>query len=143
MTDRDRAVIEEFRANGGTVGGTLGSTPLLLLGTTGARSGRPRTTPLAYRRVGGRLYVIASSGGRPAHPGWYFNLRAHPEVTVEIGDERFAGTATVLEGAERDRVFAAIAARSPDAGRYQAQVVRTIPVIALDPIQGSAGNYGF
>ena len=78
VTDRNRAVIEEFRANGGTVGGELRSTPLLLLGTTGAKSGRPRTTPLAYRRVGGRLYVIASSGGRPTHPGWYFNLRAHP-----------------------------------------------------------------
>ena len=142
MTDRNRAVIEEFRANGGRVGGELRSTPLLLLGTTGARSGRPRTTPLAYRRVGGRLYVIASSGGRPSHPDWYFNLRAHPQVNVEVGEERFAATATVLEGAERDRVFAAIVERSPDAGRHQAKAGRTIPVIALDPIERSAADYG-
>lgn len=134
MTERNRAVIEEFRANGGAVGGELRSTPLLLLGTTGARSGLPRTTPLAYRRVGGRLYVIASSGGRPTHPGWYFNLRAHPAVTVELGDERFAATATVLDGGDRDRVFAAIAARSPDARKHEANAGRTIPVIALDPL---------
>jgi deazaflavin-dependent oxidoreductase (nitroreductase family) len=133
VTNRNRAVIEEFRSNGGTVGGELRSTPLLLLGTTGAKSGLPRTTPLAYRRVGARLYVIASSGGRPTHPGWYFNLRAHPRVTIELGEERFVATATVLEGADRDRVFATIAARSPDAGRHQAKAGRTIPVIALDP----------
>jgi deazaflavin-dependent oxidoreductase (nitroreductase family) len=133
VTDRNRAVIEEFRANRGAVGGELRSTPLLLLGTTGARSGRLHTTPLAYRRDGDRLYVVASSGGRPTHPGWYYNLRAHPHVTVELGEERFAATATVLEGADRDRVFAAIVERSPTAGAYQAKVGRTIPVIALDP----------
>jgi deazaflavin-dependent oxidoreductase (nitroreductase family) len=133
VTDRNRAVIEEFRANGGTVGGELRSTPLLLLGTTGARSRRLRTTPLAYRRDGDRLYVVASSGGRPTNPGWYYNLRAHPHVTVELGEERFSATATVLEGADRDRVFAAIVERSPTAGAYQAKAGRTIPVIALDP----------
>lgn len=109
-------------------------TELLLLGTTGAKTGRPRTTPLAYGRIDGRLYVVASSGGRPTHPGWYYNLRAHPRVTVEIGGERFPATATVLEGAERDRVFAAIVERSPDAGRHQAKAGRTIPVVALDPL---------
>ena len=87
-------------------------------------------------QVGGRLYVVASSGGRPTHPGWYFNLRAHPQVTVEVGEERFPATATVLEGAERDRVFAAIVEQSPDAGRHQAKAGRTIPVIALDPRLG-------
>jgi deazaflavin-dependent oxidoreductase (nitroreductase family) len=118
-----------------------GDTPLLLLTTTGARTGRPRTTPLAYRRVDGRLYVVASSGGRPANPGWYYNLRAHPDVTVELGGERFAATATVLDGAERDRVFQAIAAQAPDAARFQAQVARTIPVVALE--RRPAENYGF
>jgi deazaflavin-dependent oxidoreductase (nitroreductase family) len=132
MPDFDEAVIEEFRANGGEVGGELSSTPLLLLRTTGAKTGRPRTTPLAYHRAGDRLYVIASAGGAPAHPAWYLNLRAHPTVTVEVGVERFDATATVLEGAERDRVFAAIVDRSPMAGSYQARAGRTIPVIALD-----------
>ncbi len=126
------AVISEFRANGGAVGGALASTPLLLLGTTGARTGRPRTTPLAYRRVGDRLYVIASAGGAVADPAWYLNLRAHPSVTVEIEDEHFDATATVLEGANRERVFAAIAEESPAAGEYQASSGRAIPVVALD-----------
>ncbi len=126
------AVIDEFRARGGTVGGSLADTPLLLLGTTGAGSGLPRTTPLAYRREADRLYVIASAGGAPAHPAWYLNLRAHPAVTVEVGTERFEATATVLAGADRDRVFAAIVEDSPTAGRYQARTGRTIPVVALD-----------
>ena len=126
------AVIDEFRARGGTVGGSLADTPLLLLGTTGAGSGLPRTTPLAYRREGDRLYVIASAGGAPAHPGWYFNVRAHPGVSVEVGTERFEANATVLEGPDRDRVFAAIVAESPTAAEYEARTGRTIPVVALD-----------
>ena len=126
------AVIDEFRASGGTVGGSLADTPLLLLGTTGATTGVPRTTPLAYRREGDRLYVIASHGGAPAHPAWYRNLRAHPVVSVEVGTERFDANATVLEGLDRDRVFAAIVEDSPAAGSYQARTARTIPVVALD-----------
>jgi deazaflavin-dependent oxidoreductase (nitroreductase family) len=130
--DFNQKVIEEFRANGGKVGGELERTPLLLLGTTGARSGRPRTTPLAYYEEADRHYVIASKAGAPTHPDWYFNLRAHPEVTVEVGQERFAATATVLDGPDRDRVFAAIVQRAPTAGEYQAKTARTIPVVALD-----------
>ena len=126
------AVIEEFRDNDGVVGGALADTPLLLLRTVGARTGLPRTTPLAYRREGERLYVLASKGGAPTHPGWYRNLRAHPVVTVEVGTERFEATATVLEGAERERVFAAIAHDSPTVRKYQAMTERTIPVVALD-----------
>jgi deazaflavin-dependent oxidoreductase (nitroreductase family) len=126
------AVIDEFRARGGTVGGSLADTPLLLLGTTGAGSGLPRTTPLAYRREGDRLYVIASHSGAPTHPDWYFNLRADPVVSVEVGTERFVANATVLEGRDRDRVFAAIVHDSPTAGEYEAKTGRTIPVVALD-----------
>jgi deazaflavin-dependent oxidoreductase (nitroreductase family) len=126
------AVIDEFRASGGAVGGSLADTPLLLLGTTGANTGLLRTTPLAYRREGDRLYVIASHGGAPTHPAWYRNLRAHPVVSVEVGTERFDANATVLEGLDRDRVFAAIVEDSPTAGRYQARTGRTIPVVALD-----------
>ena len=130
--DFDAAVVGEFRAHGGRVGGELADTELLLLGTTGARTGRLRTTPLAYRREGDRLYVIASAGGAPAHPDWYLNLLTHPTVTVEVGTERFSATATVLAGADRDRVFAAIVRHSPTAGEYQARTGRTIPVVALD-----------
>jgi deazaflavin-dependent oxidoreductase (nitroreductase family) len=126
------AVIDEFRARGGTVGGSLANTPLLLLGTTGAGSGLPRTTPLAYRREGDRLYVIASHGGAPTHPDWYFNLRADPVISVEVGTERFVANATVLEGPDRDRVFAAIVHDSPTAAEYEAKTGRTIPVVALD-----------
>jgi deazaflavin-dependent oxidoreductase (nitroreductase family) len=126
------AVIEEFRSSGGTVGGLLADTPLLLLGTNGARTGLPRTTPLAYRWEGDRLFVIASHGGAPSHPAWYLNLRADPVVSVEIGTERFGADATVLEGPDRDRVFAAIVEDSPTAGEYQAKAGRTIPVVALD-----------
>jgi deazaflavin-dependent oxidoreductase (nitroreductase family) len=126
------AVIDEFRARGGTVGGSLADTPLLLLGTTGAASGLPRTTPLAYRRDGDRLYVIASDGGAPTHPGWYFNVRAHPVVSVEVGTERFEADAKVLDGPERERVFAAIVHDSPTAREYEARTGRTIPVVALD-----------
>jgi deazaflavin-dependent oxidoreductase (nitroreductase family) len=130
--DFDAAVVGEFRARGGRVGGELAHTDLLLLGTTGARTGRPRTTPLAYRTESDRLYVVASAGGAPAHPGWYLNLLARPTVTVEVGTERFEATATVLAGADRDRVFAAIVRDSPTAGEYQAKAGRTIPVVALD-----------
>jgi deazaflavin-dependent oxidoreductase (nitroreductase family) len=131
-TEFNAAVIDEFRGNGGTVGGSLADTPLLLLGTTGAKTGLPRTTPLAYRREGDRLYVLASHGGAPTHPAWYLNLRAHPVVSVEVGTERFGADATVLEGPDRDRVFAAIVEDSPTAGEYQAKAGRTIPVVALD-----------
>ena len=130
--DFDAAVIGEFRARGGRVGGSLADTPLLLLGTTGARTGRPRITPLAYHREADRLYVIASAGGAPADPAWYLNLRGHPIVTVEVGTERFEATATVLAGEDRDRAFAAIVADSPTTGEYQAMTERTIPVVALD-----------
>jgi deazaflavin-dependent oxidoreductase (nitroreductase family) len=130
--DFNAAVIEEFRQNDGAVGGALADTPLLLLQTVGARTGLPRTTPLAYRREGERLYVLASQGGAPTHPGWYRNLRAHPAVTVEVGTERFEATATVLQGAERERVFATIADDSPTVREYQAMTERTIPVVALD-----------
>ena len=126
------AVIEEFRDNDGVVGGALADTPLLLLQSVGARTGLPRTTPLAYRREGERLYVLASKGGAPTHPGWYRNVRAHPAVTVEVGTERFEAIATLLQGAERERVFAAIADDSPTVRTYEAMTERTIPVVALD-----------
>src|ERR671927_20150 len=101
----NRSLIAEYRATGGQVTGQFAGAPLLLLTTTGARSGQPRTTPLAYTVDGDRLVVIASKGGAPTHPDWYHNLRAQPEVTVELGTETFPARATIPQGAERQRLF--------------------------------------
>src|SRR5262249_20387263 len=100
--DYNRTVIERFRANGGSVVGPWPNT-LLLLTTTGARSGQPHTTPVAYSIDGDRLIIIASKGGAPTHPDWYHNVLANPIVTVELGAERFQAHATVAEGHERER----------------------------------------
>jgi deazaflavin-dependent oxidoreductase (nitroreductase family) len=134
--DWNRAIIEEFRANGGTVGGRFEGALLLLLTTTGAKSGRLRTSPLGYLRDGDRILVFASNGGQPEHPAWYRNLLANPVVTVEIGDgnggvETYTATATPLEGGERDRFYAIQSKLVPAYAEYQAQTSRVIPVVAL------------
>src|SRR6266571_8130919 len=103
MADRNdwnRKMIDEFRANGGKVGGMWEGRPLLVLTTTGAKSGRRHTTPTMYLRDGNRLLVFASKGGAPTHPDWYHNLVAHPEVTVEVGTETFDAIAVVTEDSE-------------------------------------------
>jgi deazaflavin-dependent oxidoreductase (nitroreductase family) len=128
----NRRVIEEFRANGGVVGGRFEGMRLLLLTTTGARSGRRHTTPLAYLEDGGRLIVFASSGGAPTDPDWFHNIRARPVATVEVGAESFDVAATVAAGEERDRLFAAQAAVRPQLAEYQGKVVRSIPVVVLE-----------
>lgn len=135
MADRhdwNRGVIEEFRANKGQVGGMWAGRPLLLLTTTGAKSGKPRTHPLMYQREGDRLFVFASKGGAPTNPDWYYNLRAHPEATVEVGDQTFQAQAKPVTGAERDQIYARWAERYPQFGEYQEKTDRTIPVIELD-----------
>jgi deazaflavin-dependent oxidoreductase (nitroreductase family) len=126
--ERNRSVIEEFRANNGRAG----AAPLLLLTTTGARSGRPHVTPLMYLADGDRLAVIASKGGHPSDPDWYRNLVANPTVTVEVGSERFETEARVAEPEERDRLFALQAARYPFFAEYQQKVARRIPVVVLE-----------
>jgi deazaflavin-dependent oxidoreductase (nitroreductase family) len=136
MADRNdwnRQTIEEFRANGGKVGGMWEGRPLLLLTTTGAKSGQRRTRPVMYLRDGDRLLVFASKGGAPTNPDWYHNLIAHPEVTVEVGTENYEATATPLTGEERDRLFAKQAGLYPQFGAYQARTTRKIPVVALEP----------
>jgi deazaflavin-dependent oxidoreductase (nitroreductase family) len=127
-------VIREFRANGGLVGGELADMPLLLLTTIGARSGGPRTTPLAYHRRRNRYLVIASNGGAARHPNWFRDLERDPNVTVEVGVETFPARAKILDASERDAVFAAIVAQAPAAGAFQAKAGRTIPVIELEPL---------
>jgi deazaflavin-dependent oxidoreductase (nitroreductase family) len=131
VNDYNRGIIEEFRANAGKVGGRWEGRDLLLLTTTGRKSGRPHTTPVVYTPDGDRLLVYASKGGAPKHPDWYLNLVANPHVVVEVGAERYDATAMPLEGAERDREFAAQAERVPAFGEYQEKTSRTIPVVAL------------
>ena len=132
MSDWNRGVIEEFRANGGQVGGQFGGAPLLLLTTTGAKSGEKRTAPVMYLEDGDRLVVFASKAGAPTNPDWYHNLLAHPTATVEVGDETFDVKATVEAGDERDRLWNEQAQRYPGFAEYQAKTTRQIPVIALE-----------
>jgi deazaflavin-dependent oxidoreductase (nitroreductase family) len=114
----NRKIIEEFHANGGKVGGPYAGAPLLLLTTTGAKSGKRRVNPLAYTTNGDRLVIIASKSGAPSSPDWYYNLVAHPNVTVEVGTETFEATATVVTDEERDILYAKQAALMPNFAEY-------------------------
>jgi deazaflavin-dependent oxidoreductase (nitroreductase family) len=136
MNDWNRQTIEAFRANGGKVGGVWEGRPLLLLTTTGAKSGQRRTTPVMYLADGDRLLVFATKAGAPTNPAWYHNLIAYPEVTVEVGTETYEATATSLTGDERDRLYAKQASLYPQFGEYQSRATRTIPVIALERRKG-------
>jgi deazaflavin-dependent oxidoreductase (nitroreductase family) len=131
VSDYNARVIAEFRANAGRVGGHWQGRDLLLLTTKGRKSGRVYTTPIVYTRDGDRLLVYASQGGAPTHPDWYLNLVADPHVSVEVGTESYEAIATPLKGDERDREFAAQAARVPAFGQYQEKTTRVIPVVAL------------
>ena len=105
MTEFNQKVIEEFRSSGGKVGGPFAGAPMILVTHTGAKSGKTHTTPLVYSRDGERFVIIASKAGAPTNPAWYYNLIAHPGVTVEVGSERFPARAVEVHGAERDRLF--------------------------------------
>ena len=132
LNDLNAQIIAEFRANGGRVGGRFEGATLLLLHTTGARSGKKRVNPLVCAADGDRLLVFASKAGAPTHPDWYHNLVANPRVTVEVGEETYAATASTLEGEERDRIYAIQAARSPIFAEYQQKAGdRAIPIVAL------------
>ncbi|MEU5807525.1 nitroreductase/quinone reductase family protein [Streptomyces sp. NPDC047718] len=135
----NQSVIDEFRANGGKVGGYFEGGNLLLLTTTGARSGRQRTVPLGYVPHEGRLLVIGSNMGGPRHPDWYHNLMAHPLVRVEVGAESFEAVAVPAEGERRDRLFAHVVGVEPGYGTYQENTPRILPVVVLernDPAPG-------
>jgi deazaflavin-dependent oxidoreductase (nitroreductase family) len=134
LNEFNRNLIEEFRANGGKVSGMFERSPLVILTTTGAKSGQPRTFPVVYTRDGDRLIVVASKGGSDQNPAWYHNLVAHPTVTVELPDETYQAQAVVVEGDERDRLYRAHADRMPNFDDYQAKTSRRIPVIALERI---------
>ncbi|WP_083949647.1 nitroreductase family deazaflavin-dependent oxidoreductase [Herbidospora yilanensis] len=138
-TPFDRSVIAEFRANAGRVGGPFAGGDLLLLTTTGAKSGKETTTPLGYVRHGGSLLVVGSNLGAPRHPGWYHNLLAHPSVRVELGAETFPALATPAGGAHRDELFEQVVKVSPGYGDYQARTTRLLPVVVLERAGDRAG----
>jgi deazaflavin-dependent oxidoreductase (nitroreductase family) len=128
----NQAVIDEFRSAGGVVGGDYTGTPLLLLTTTGARSGEPRTMPVMYLADGERLVVFAANGGRPHHPGWYHNLLAAPTAHVEVGTDAYAVTASEAEGAERERLWSRQLTTAPYFAGFQDRAgKRRIPVVVL------------
>lgn len=129
--DMNRKVIEEFRANGGTAGGVFEGKPLVLVHHVGAKSGTERIAPLVPLVDGGRIYIFASKGGADTNPDWVHNLVANPGITVELGTETYTATARLLEGAERDEIYAKQVAAEPQFGDYQAKTERVIPVFEL------------
>jgi deazaflavin-dependent oxidoreductase (nitroreductase family) len=131
--DFNDQVIEEFRANGGTAGGMFEGMPLLLLHNVGAKSGREYVTPLVYLPHDGRYFVFGSKGGAPAHPGWFHNLKAGPNVRAEIGADTIDVVAEEISGEERDRIYAIQAEQQPQFAEYEQKTDRTIPVIELTP----------
>jgi deazaflavin-dependent oxidoreductase (nitroreductase family) len=128
----NRGVIEEFRANQGRVGGPFEGAPMMLLTTTGAKSGQARTSPVVYTRDGERFVIVASKAGAPTHPDWYHNLVANPEVIVEVGEDTFSARAVVTAGEERARLYEAHAALMPNFAEYARNTTREIPVVALE-----------
>ena len=129
--DWNPQIIEEFRANGGKVGGPFEGTTLLLLTTTGAKSGQKRINPLTYLLDGERLFLFAANRGEPSNPDWYHNLVASPQVTVELGTEQFEATAVRLSGEERDQLYAKVTQVHPAAADYEKKTTRKIPVVEL------------
>jgi len=127
-------IIEEFRANGGRVGGIWAGTTLILIHHIGARSGIERVLPLGCSPQGdGRFAIVASNGGSPAHPGWYYNLKANPRIKVEVGTQTFTALAEELDGAARAGLWPELVAQYPTIGEYQTRTRRRIPVFMLTP----------
>jgi deazaflavin-dependent oxidoreductase (nitroreductase family) len=127
-------IIDEFRANGGKVGGPFEGASLLLLHTTGAKTGRTRVKPLVYRRDGDQLVVFGTKGGSPTHPEWFYNVRVNPRVTVEVGSDRFEADARVALPDERDRIWRLQTQDVPVFADYEKKTDRTIPVVILERV---------
>ena len=130
-TRNQERVVAEFRARGGKVGGYHASMELLLLTTTGARTGQRRAVPLTYLPDGDRYIVTAGNAGSGRHPAWYYNLIANPDVTVEMGSEAFMAVAVIADEAEREALYELFNAAYPQLDCYQAQTTRQIPVVIL------------
>jgi len=135
VNERNKMIIEEFRANAGKVGGFFEGKTLLLLHTKGAKSRQERINPLACIKDGDRWAVIASKGGASTHPDWYYNILAHPNLTIEVGTETHPVHATVAEEPERTRLYDQMVAMMPGFDDYRRKTTRVIPVIVLTPIK--------
>lgn len=129
--DWNQKIIKEFRENGGKVGGHFKNTPLLLLHTIGAKSGKPRLNPVAYLEDGERFVIIASKAGAPTNPAWYHNIVANPEVSVEVGTKKFQARATITDEPERTQLYQKMVELNPGFAAYPRKTVRVIPVITL------------
>ena len=123
-----------YRASGGRIGGQIIGLGVLLLTTTGSKSGEPRTTPLGYIRDGEAYVIVASNGGSDRHPAWYFNLRRQPHARIQVRDETLEVTATTMEGTERERVWARVVQDGPGYAGYEKRTSRPIPLVRLTPI---------
>jgi len=136
MSDFNQAIIDEFRANGGKVGGYFAGANMLLLHTIGAKSGLPRTNPLVYATDGDRMVIIASKGGADSNPDWYYNLLANPTITVELGDKQFRAHATaVTQEPERSRLYAKMVEHRSGFADYEQKTSRKIPAIVLERVE--------
>lgn len=134
VNEFNKQIIEEFRQNGGTVGGPFEGGHLLILHTIGAKSGKERLNPLAYQQVGESVAIFASKAGAPTDPAWYRNILANPDVTIEIGTERQRRRARVAEGDERERIWSTQKRDVPGFAEYEQKAGRQIPVVVLDPV---------
>ena len=133
MSDWNKGIIEEFRSNHGKVGGYFAGRPILIINHTGARTGKPRTNPVAYLKDGSRYLIFASKGGADTNPDWYYNLKAHPDVKIEVGDDKIDARAVEITRAERDKLYEQQSKVMPAFGQYAQKTKRIIPVIALIP----------
>ena len=134
VTDWNTRIIEEFRASGGNVGGQFEGAPLLLLHSTGAKSGIERVNPVMYQAAGDAFAVFASKGGAPTHPDWYYNLLANPRASVEVGTETFDVDARMAEGDEREGIWTTQKERYPGFADYERNTTREIPVVILERV---------
>ncbi len=134
LNDFNQSVIDDFRANDGKTSGVFAGAPLMLMTTKGAKSGKERIIPIVFTRDGDRLVIAASKGGAPTNPDWYWNVRANPEVTVELPGETYQARAIEPDRAERDRLYAAHAAEMPNFAEYQTKTDRVIPIVVLERI---------
>jgi deazaflavin-dependent oxidoreductase (nitroreductase family) len=134
MNDWNAAIIDEFRANAGKVGGNFEGAPLLILHTTGAKSGQERLAPMMYQAVGDDVAVFASKAGAPTNPDWYHNLVADPRATVEVSGETYEVKARVTEGEEREHIWSTQKERYPGFADYEQKTSREIPVVVLERV---------
>jgi deazaflavin-dependent oxidoreductase (nitroreductase family) len=131
--DWNKQIIDEFHKNHGKVGGQFEGAPILLIHSKGAKSGKPRVNPVMYLKDGDRYLVFSSKGGAPTNPDWYHNLKAHPDVQIEVGDESIDVHADEVKGPEHDRLYAKQAKLYPQFAEYQRNTKRIIPVMAFTP----------